>query len=281
MNPKRAVITLLFFIGTALGNAQTSPLYMISSPNVAYPVGTTYVYQNGNVIQSWGHVATYEIPLAVVGGKVRQGALYNAGTGYTLAGVPTGDVYPVVPDTYDATSDGNSIYGWNLVTATLARYDLNWNFQQNMFSLGTNYSYGFMGVTYDPQDNSIWLSPWSSGSLNLSGSLYHYSLGGQLLGTFSLSSTNENGNGLAYDPADNTLWLHNWGALRYEHYSKTGTLLGTLTGPGINRGYGAEFLMVPEPSTPALFGAAVLVVLLRRSRVSVLAWEYRKPKTRL
>jgi hypothetical protein len=264
MNSRHAAAAFLLFVGTELSHAQTSPLYMIYSPNVIYPVGTTYVYQNGQVIDSWTHANTYEIPLAVAGGVVRQGALYNQGSGYTLDGTPTGAAYPIVANTYDAASDGNSIYGWDLISATLNRYDLNWNYQESLFSLGPSYAYYFMGITYDPQNNSIWLSPWSTyptGTGYGPGYLYNLSLTGQLLGQIPLASPTSTGVGLAYDPADNTLWFFNWGANRYEQYSKTGVLLGTMS--GITRIYGAEFAAVPEPSVSAFCGGAVLLLIFR------------------
>jgi hypothetical protein len=239
---------------------------MIYSPNVINPYGTTYVYEHGQLVRSWAHSNPYELAPAVVGGSVRQSALYNPGSEYTLPGVPTGVHYPAIADTYDAASDGSSIYGWNLVTATLTRYDLNWHPQQTLFSLGPNYGYAYMGITYDPQNNSVWLSPWSTGSLDTRGYLYDYSLNGHLLRTLSLADPLANGNGLAYDPADHTLWFFNWRDQRYEQYSEDGQLLGSMT--GMTRIYGAEFLIVPEPSAVAILAVAILVApfraLLRR-----------------
>jgi len=254
-----------------LSQAQTSELYMIYSPNVISPYGNTYVYQGGHLVRSWNHANPYEVAPAVAGGTVvagqaaleggtvRQAALYNPGTEYTLAGVPTGTHYGAIANTYDAASDGNSIYGWNLVTASLVRYDLNWHVQATLFSLGAGYSYTYMGIAYDLQNNSVWLSPWSTGSIDSRGRLYDYSLDGHLLGTLSLANPLSTGNGLAYDPADNTLWFFNWTDQRYEQYSTAGQLLGTMT--GMSRIYGAEFAIVPEPSALALLGA---VLILRR-----------------
>ena len=57
-----------------LSDGQTSELYMLSSPNVEYPVATTSVYQGGHLLRSWTAANPYETSLAVVGGSVRQGA---------------------------------------------------------------------------------------------------------------------------------------------------------------------------------------------------------------
>jgi hypothetical protein len=253
-----AVFSLV--VGIRPGQCQTSELYMLNSPNVVYPYGTTSVYQGGHQIRSWIHAAPYELPVAVVGGTVRQAAGYNLqGSEYSLTGVPTGRRFPATANAYDATSDGTSIYAWNWATATLMRYDLDWRFQRNVFSLGATYQNAFMGITYDPQNNSVWLASWNMWH----GFLYDYSLDGHLLGTLALANPQASGNGLAYDPADNTLWFFSWTDHRYEQYSKDGRLLGTIA--GMDRIYGAEFMMVPEPATTALL-AVVLVVSLRRNQ---------------
>ena len=144
------------------------------------------------------------------------------------------------------------------------RYDLNWHYNASLFSLGTSYSHAYMGITYDPQNNSIWLAPWN-GSVQSKGYLYDYSLDGTLLGTLALSGSSEMGSGLAYDSADNTLWMFNWGSNRLEQYSKDGNLLSTIS--GISRIYGLEFAAVPEPSTVALGGTLAVLFLVRQAKI--------------
>jgi hypothetical protein len=267
MNPQNLKIAVI--LSTALfvalpGHGQSSQLYMISSPNIIYPMDTTYVYQGGQLLRSWAAVNAYEIPLAVVGGTVRQGAEQGgfSGTEYTQAGVPTGTHYTGAPYVFDAGSDGSSIYGWRCDTATLIRYDLNWKSQGSLFSLGSSYDYSFMGITYDPQNNSVWLAPWGSGNRPTTGYLYDYSLSGQLLAKVTLSVANAEGSGLAYDLADNTLWMFDWNNNRLEQYSQSGTLLSTID--GVTRVYGLEFGAVPEPSSLTLIGAATPLVFARR-----------------
>ncbi|MEO8427403.1 MAG: HYR domain-containing protein [Verrucomicrobiota bacterium] len=216
---------------------------MIYGQPVAPAFSTTLIYQGGLQIGSYLHASQDELAIAVAGGTVRQVSYYDgAGSEYTLAGVPTGTQYQVIPAVYDGTSDGTSIYGWNWFTASLEKYDLNWNYQSTLFSLGSSYSRSFMGVTYDSQNNSVWIAPRGFGP---QGVLYDYSLDGQLLGTLNLANSLAVGNGLAYDPADNTLWFFSWTDQRYEQYSKDGSLLNTLT--GMTRIYGAEFASIPEP----------------------------------
>lgn len=258
----------LFALANEAAHGQVSELYIISSPNVIYPVGNTSVYQSGSLLRKWTHATSYELSIAVVGGSVRQSAVEAGfrGTEYTLSGALTGRIFPAAPAVFDAASDGSSIFGWDVNTATLKRYDLDWRFQQNLFSLGSAYDHAYMGITYDLESHSIWLAPLSTGSIVTHGYLYNYSLTGNLLGTLALANSSSTGSGLAYDPADNTLWFFNWGAQRFEQYAKNGELLSTLT--GMTRVHGAEFVLVPEPAVSGLFGIAALVVVFNRQRRS-------------
>jgi len=268
MNPyhlKAAIVCATAMLSTQLSPAQTSELYMLSSPNVIYPVGTTYVYQGGQQLRSWTHAGPYEIPLAVVGGTVRQGAVFSgfSGTEYSTAGALTGTHYAAAPNVYDAASDGTSIYGWDVISASLLRYDLNWSHPQSLFSLGASYSYLYMGITYDPQNGSIWLAAWNNSN---AGHLYNYSLTGTLLGNITLAGGAELGSGLAYDAADNTFWMFDARADRLDQYSRNGDLLSTITER--SRVYGLEFAAVPEPATMTLVAVAALWSVVRRAKTS-------------
>ena len=88
-------------------------------------------------------------------------------------------------------------------------------------------------------------------------------LGWEALRHIAVAGSSEIGSGLAYDTADNTLWMFNWGGNRLEQYSKDGNPLSTIS--GINRIYGLEFAVVPEPSALALVGTAAVLVLVRRA----------------
>jgi hypothetical protein len=46
-----------------------------------------------------------------------------------------------------------------------------------------------MDVTYDVQNNSIWLAPWAGALSSVRGRLYDYSLDGHLLGTLALANS--------------------------------------------------------------------------------------------
>ncbi len=247
-----AIVFSILLLAEVMGHGQTSELYMLYSPNTIYPVGTTSVYQGGHLLRSWTHSTPYECALAVVGGTVRQGAVFAgfSGSEYTLSGVPTGTHYQAAPYVFDAASDGTWIYGWHVDSATLTRYDLNWKVQTNLFSLGPRYDHAYMGITYDPENDTVWLGALSTGSLPTAGYLYNYSLDGRLLGTLKLNDSSAVVTGLAYDPADGTLWAFNWGGNRLEQYSRTGRLLSTIE--GISRIYGLDFAMPIDVTPPVI-----------------------------
>jgi hypothetical protein len=247
-----AIVFSILLLSEVMSHGQTSELYMLWSPNTIYPVGTTSVYQGGHLLRSWRHSTPYESALAVVEGTVRQGAVFAgfSGSEYTLSGAPTGTHYPAAPYVFDAASDGTWIYGWHVDSATLTRYDLNWKVQTNLFSLGPRYGYAYMGITYDLENNTVWLGALSTGSLPTAGYLYNYSLDGRLLGTLKLNDGSAIVTGLAYDPADGTLWAFNWGGNRLEQYSKTGRLLSAID--GISRIYGLEFAISRDVTPPLI-----------------------------
>lgn len=250
------IAAVAFSMNAACSWGQVSELYMITSPNVIYPVGNTMVYQGGTQVRQWTHARSYELPIAVVGGMARQNANQSGlqGTGYSLAGTPTGNIYPAAPGVFDAASDGSSIFGWDISSATLKRYDLDWQPKQNLFTLGSSYAYAYMGITYDLKTSSVWLTAWSTGSIDTRGYLYNYSLTGQLLGAIALANPQSTGCGLAYDPADDTFWMFNWRDQRYEQYSRAGEMVSSLN--GMTRIYGAEFA-IPEPSFSVLLGVGI------------------------
>jgi len=167
-----------------------------------------------------------------------------------LSGVPTGTHYPGAPSVFDAGSDGTWIYGWHVDSATLTRYDLNWRVQTNLFSLGPTYGFAYMGITYDPENDTVWLGGWGTGSLPTASYLYNYSLDGRLLRTLKLHDNPEVVSGVAYDPADGTLWIFNWIGNRLEQYSKAGSLLSTIG--GISRIYGLEFAIPMDVTPPVI-----------------------------
>ena len=87
-----------------------------------------------------------------------------------------------------------------------------------------------------------------------------------------LSQFNHSGleGALAYQQSTDTLWLVNRADdTSVEQYSKSGVLLQTVHFTNFaGNNWGAEFLMVPEPSTyaPAAIGVIGLLAFRRRTR---------------
>ena len=208
-----------------------------------------------SAIRSWGSSGTDEIAIAVNGTIKTFGWHTSGGSGaeYNLNGTYTGTQYSLNPISYqfdDGTTDGTYNYAWGHGTNTLEKFDSNWNHIERVFSLtGT----ARLGVTYDPTDDTFWLSSWGNYQVE------HYNRSGTLLETFA---TDRYTGALALDHTDNTLWLNVQATSTFKQYTKSGSLLQTLNVSGLTGSiYGGEFDFalsgaVPEP------GTFILVMLL-------------------
>jgi hypothetical protein len=80
---------------------------------------------------------------------------------YTLSGTPTGTSWSDTPplpvemlnDFQDGTSDGTHNYTVDTLTGNVIATDLNWQNPLALFSLPNAF-----GITYDPNNNSLWFS---------------------------------------------------------------------------------------------------------------------------
>jgi hypothetical protein len=219
---------------------------------------TILVVQGNNVVRSWSVVHNNEYGIAVMGTvQTTIGASGFLGSEYTLAGAYTGvtSTFPNLPGTsiYDGASDGTYIYAWDFNQNRALRFGPNWSNPVPLFSIGGSGG-DFIGITYDPSNNSLWISGWYKSEIR------DYSLTGQLLGSFSVSHNEITA--LALDPATGTLWSADrnvWGL--FEEHSKTGQLLSTQYYPelsGMNM-LGGEF-QVPEPATAGLLTLGLLLI---------------------
>ncbi len=202
------------------------------------PPGSIYVYVDGSRDRAWSQLSHAEGALVVVEDHVRTTAhapLSGPGREYTLDGTATGVTFQAAIDVYDAGTDGEHIYAWRWSNAQLVRYTLEWTDPEVVFSLPLSpYSQAYMGITFDPGTESVWLSSWYTASFSR---LDNYSMSGELLGSIDLDGGH--GAGLALDHADGTLWFYDWSDGRYEQYATDGEFLGTME--GMTRIYGAEF----------------------------------------
>ncbi|NUM34122.1 MAG: PEP-CTERM sorting domain-containing protein [Candidatus Brocadiae bacterium] len=249
-------ITILIFALLVQANAAGigSELYVTNWQNAGISV-----IQGTSAIRSWSSSGSSELAIAVNGTVKTYGYYHSGSVGaqYTLSGAYTGTQYALNPTGYgfhDGTTDGTYNYAWGYHSYTLEKFDQNWNHIGTMFSLSGNRR---LGVTYDPTDDTFWISSWGGGQVE------HYTRSGSLLGTFGTATYTGS---LALDHTDNTLWLSVQATSTFNQYTKTGTLLQSINVTGLTGSmYGAEFnFAVPEPGTFLLVFLAALAVMFSK-----------------
>ena len=272
---------VLLFAALAAANADTftgptSPLFLDTYTGDGF---TMVEVQGTSIINTFPLGSTEEF-FAIAGNTIytrgNTPAVTN-GAQYTLAGAPTGNPdAPALPpgETYslefDGTSNGTNnffVEDVGVRNGVLARgvyqTSLDWSNPQLLFFVP---SYGWRGISYDPNNQSLWIS--------YPGFMADYSLDGSLITSFTTP-----GNltfGLAYDAVDDTLWGDLSGTLF--QYSTGGVLLqtGTISGMPSDTVFGLDSPTsdppsnpsVPEPGTFSLLaGCVVGAVAVRRARI--------------
>ena len=257
-------LVALTFTGVALANpGPTSPLYLTG---VYGWEGYITVIQGNSVThipEAYGGVTSdglpVEMPIAVWG-DIRTVGYQSAspkGGQYSLAGVPTGTSYAlpaISADAWDSTSDGTHNY---LLSAGNV-YQTNRDFSNPVLLFNVDHDLGnqSLGITYDPFNNSLWVSTLYGFDSN--SEMLDYSLSGRFLKILSPLGTIASG--LALDPADESLWLVDSNTGRLTGFSQNYTFLGY--GPYVGYAQGLEFNLgptpTPEPGTLVLFGSGIL-----------------------
>ena len=267
---------------------------LVRAPALAGPITPLYlsesfmkitVVQGSGVINSW---ATPDVEASIaVNTTVRTygQASANLGREYTLAGTATGVTFPNTVGCCfrDGTTDGLFNYAIQDVPAPdnlVWRFNSDWSNPQVMplvitgGGLGGSFGIGQAeGIAYDPRDGSLWFA--LPGSFGL---VFNVTMQGDLLALFPARDL-DGGVALAFDSADNTLWVTtSVGSvgqdtlLRQFSALKTIDTLGTAHPVldslvlGNTRAFGAESVFrapaaVPEPSTPALWLMAFLMLI--------------------
>ena len=262
------VVVVAVFLCTATWAAGPISQYCLSAGDQA----TNWVVQDAAVVTSWAQRISPEYPVAV--GTTVRAVGYgpgDPGTEYTLAGVQTGVTYVsglVAGDMYDGASDGVYNYGMIYGTGEVIRFDLDWSNPVVLFNLGATSAY--LGITYDPTNNSLWIGGWSSATIS------NYTLAGALISSFAAPTSSITS--LALDPADNTLWFGSQNTQgTFYQYSKAGVQLSTETYPSLvsqntlGGEFSAEPLVAVDVPTLGPIGIAVLGVLLAGIGVAILS----------
>jgi hypothetical protein len=205
-------------------SAQTSEYYLHAGDQSSF-----IVIQSGAIVRTWtvaGGTHQYQYPMAVRDTIRTMGANEgDIGAEYDLFGGDLGARYthPAGPvRSWDGTTNGTNFFAIDTI-GNVYQYDDDWTNPVLLF--GTS---GLGSITYDPSNDSLWVSHFS-GSNNIT----EYSMSGAVLSTFSAGHTRNMA--LALDPADDTLWLHDRNVLgTYEQWTKTGVLLTRIAVPGMS-----------------------------------------------
>lgn len=237
--------------------AQQDPLYLTDGDG-----HRNFIVQNGSVQSVFGSVPSERAFGIAVAGDVRTYGYANPerGGGYDLAGNSNGNIYTYNAGSAIADGTTNGVdTNWAIdFFGTVYKYDRNWANGQQVWS-----AQGYGGITYDPTDNTLWLSA------DRSAGIAHYDLNGNPLGGFNTVGGLDWD--LAYEPTSNSLWVSqafNGPNTTLYNYDKNGTLIQSFSVPGLGAAsfFGGEFEIgrVPAPGAAALMGLGGLVASRRR-----------------
>ena len=239
--------TIQAFAGTFyLTDGDSSNTYLIDLPSGNY-LGSFTTFQFG-------------YPIAVAD-TVRIGNRdNNTGYEYNLNGSPTGVSFTGtggISQLLDGTTDGTT-YNYGVTCCgsnAVYRGDRFWLGLTSIFTLPA----GGSGITYDPQDESLWVSMFD-------GTIREYSLTGTELFSFNAPNTPA---ALAYDASLDSFWYIEQGRQTFVNFDRLGNQLNSLTVAGLpgNNAWGGDMAMsspVPEPGALLLAFSGLAAVLLRR-----------------
>jgi hypothetical protein len=223
----------------------------VQNPSVAqFQEGPIAVFTSPNVVRTMGYYPFYA---SFTGGEyapVPSLTVSPTGPLYTN-GLPT-DAY------YDGTTNGAVNFTVGAGSGNVFATSTTWGGSGSVL-FNTGQVFG-TGITYDATNNSLWIQNYVSGVITdytLAGGVITSfpTVGGQLNnGFFSMA--------LALD-VDHTLWFVDYGAGSIEHYTTSGTYLGSASYTGLGYVLGGEIAAanVPEPASLTLFGIGAVGII--------------------
>ncbi len=232
------LLSLSLVANFAKANGPRSPLFLTNGDTA-----TNWGVQ-GTVAVSAGQVHGNEFAVAVANDRIRTLGYFSGsfGTEYTTSFAFTGTSYPYPlgpgANIYDGTTDTMLNYSIDFNTGNVYSFNTDWTNPTYLFTTAP----GFLGITYDQTDNSLWLSNFNGTTVE------HRSFFGTLISSFTVPLSSITC--LALDPSDDTLWM---GSQLTEgtfyQYSKTGTQLSSVFYPAMasQDTLGGEFQM-PAPT---------------------------------
>jgi hypothetical protein len=266
---------------SAASGAPVSVLYATggNSPSEIHAIDGVGYDNVWAVAEKDGGIAANQYAIAVSDGTIRTSGDRGNGEGaeYLLNGTPTGNFSAAVfqYNILDGASDGTYNYGVcyrNIGDncpfaegALVYRFDADWSDPFFLFEAEENWS---MGITFDPTNNSLWISDFNDGVGRPgagAGRLINYNMDGDILTEFDISAL-EGRRGLAMDYADNTLWLSTNNLAGAGHSltqlsRSTGAVLDAYSWEVLefHQGMEANFVptVVPIPGAVWLFGSAL------------------------
>jgi hypothetical protein len=237
-----AVVAALLTLARHAGAAPASNYYLTAGDQF------TNIVISGDSYTQFAQ-QSFEYPIAVDGTIRTSGNFSGPGSEYSLSGLylGTGGAWNAPPSIYDGTTDGQFNYAVDLGDSGVYQFAVDWSGPTLLFANAPD----FLGITYDPSDDSFWLANWWTNVIE------HRDRSGNVLGSFNADHFHRYLTALALDPADGTLWVGSQDARgEFAQYSRSGTLLSTASyGFGYNV-LGGEFeytgTVVPEPSAGLL-----------------------------
>lgn len=192
-----------------------------------------YVIRGTDVVDSFPSLNDGSGPLYVYGDSVcSTDSNMLTGGCYSLEGVPNGHVFSNpgigIAIVRDAATDGERVFVFSVLSQDVNTADQDFDDLAAIINLPNPGTYPFIGIAYDPTDNTLWLSG------NNIPEIRQYDLDGILIQSFPIAA--HPAGALAFDPADQTLWfIHNPSGTLYQ-YSRSGELLDSFVPTGLPSG---------------------------------------------